>query len=420
MTDTEEKPSSHFMGLSVMMFVIFFTWGAWFAGLNRFMFEAGMVDSIGSAYSMTPIAAIVTPFFIGIIADRFMNAEKLQGICLILSSIFMALMPTFASAETSFIFLALLMLHTLCFMPVLSLSNTIALTHLSDTAKDFPRVAMFRTFGWIVAGLSISFIFKFDTSAGQCYVAAVAALIAGIHSFFLPATPPSDEEGEVSLGDIVGAGTFKYFKKFSFTVFMFASLLICAAFMPYWAQLSTYLGVSGIEKSTAFLTWGQGAEVIVLFLVLPIFLKRFGIKATFAIGIACWIIRYYLFSMAAGMQTGAEVDEKMVMIVLWLGIILHGFSYDFVFISGFLYVDQQVDEKVRAQAQGLLTLFTQGVAFLISSKLLSGYYFTQIVTNGSNHAQWQDFWFLPVGYLTVILFIFLFLFKDKKGSATEA
>ena len=418
MTDTE-KNTSHFTGLSIMMFVIFFTWGAWFAGIGRFMSEAGMASSIGWAYSTTPLAAILTPFFIGVIADRFINAEKLQGILLILSGVFIAIAPSFATPENSTLFLIFLLLHALSFMPVLGLSNTIALKHLRDPEKQFPRVAFFRTLGWIIAGLSVSFIFHFDTSPNQCYVAAGAAFLAGIHSFFLPATPPKGQEGKLSFGEMVGSGTFRYFKKFSFALFMFTSLLICVAFMPYWANLATFLGEAGINKTTAFQTWGQIAEIPVLLFILPFFLKKFGIKWTFTIGIVCWITRYYIFSASASLLAGGSESATLIMALLLSGVLLHGLCYDFVFISGYLYVDQHVDEKVRAQAQGLLTVFTQGIAFLISSQLFAGYYFGKVVKDTGDFAQWKEFWLLPVAYLIVILVFFVFLFRDKKVSKPE-
>jgi nucleoside transporter len=418
MTDTAERTPGHFIGLSVMMFAVFFTWGAWFAGIGRFMSEAGMASSIGWAYSTTPLAAIVTPFFIGIIADRFINAEKLQGILLLLSGVFIAIAPSYATPESATLFLSFLLLHALCFMPVLSLTNTIALKHLRDPEKDFPRVAFFRTFGWIVAGLSVSFVFHYDTSSSQCYVAAAAAFVAGIHSFFLPATPPAGQGERVSFGEMIGAGTFHYFKKFSFALFMFTSLLICVAFMPYWANLATFLGAAGIEKTTAFQTWGQIAELPVLVLVLPFFLKKIGIKWTFALGIICWITRYYIFSAASTLLVGGANDTTLIMALLLSGVLLHGFCYDFVFISGYLYVDRHVDEKVRAQAQGLLTVFTQGIAFLISSQLFAGYYFGKIVQDTGDFSQWKQFWLLPVTYLVVLLILFVFLFKENKESKT--
>jgi len=410
-----------FTTLSVMMFVLFFTWGAWYAGLGRFMNEAGFsAQAIGNAYSCAPIAAIVTPFFIGIFADRFLNAERLQGILMILSAVFIAAAPNFADPENPNLFIGLLLAHSLCFMPTLGLSNTICLKHLADSERDYPRVRIFATLGWIAAGLAISFVFQYDTSVYQCYVAAGAALVVGVYSFFLPGTPPPAKGEKVSFGELVGAGTFPYFKKFSFAVFMIASLLVCCAFMPYWANLGSFLGDAGMEKTTAFLTWGQIAELPVLFFVLPIFLKKFGIKWTMIIGIFCWILRYFVFATAAGSLADGAVLQGAVTSLALFGVLLHGFSYDFVFVSGYLYVDRHVDEKVRAQAQGLLTVFTQGIAFLISSQVLSGYYAMKIMGEEATFTEWKQFWMLPVGYLVVILVVFALLFREKKEPSDAA
>jgi nucleoside transporter len=414
MTNTTKSSFALLANLSVMMFVLFFVWGAWFAGLGRFMLEAGMADSIGNAYACTPIAAIITPFFIGVFADRFMNAEKLQGVLLFFSGVFIALAPSFANPDDANIFVNLLLAHALCFMPTLSLSNTICLKHLANAATEYPRVRIFATLGWIFAGLSISYVFNFDTSANQCYVAAGAAFIVAAYSFFLPKTPPPAKGEKLRIGDLIGASTLPYFKNFTFAVFMFASLLACVAFMPYWANLSGYLGQAQMEKTTAFLTWGRIAELPVLFFVLPFFLKKVGIKWTIAIGIGCWIIRYLLFATTAGqLAEGAVLND--VFALLLIAVLLHGFSYDFVFVSGYLYVDKHVDEKIRAQAQGLLTVFTQGIAFYISSRLFAGYYFNQIVGETGGFAEWKQFWMLPVGYLAVVFVLFLILFREKNS-----
>jgi nucleoside transporter len=318
-----------------------------------------------------------------------LNAERLQGILMILSAVFIAAAPNFADPENPNLFIGLLLAHSFCFMPTLGLSNTICLKHLADSERDYPRVRIFATLGWIAAGLVISFVFQYDTSVYQCYVAAGAALVVGVYSFFLPGTPPPAKGEKVSFGELVGAGTFPYFKKFSFAVFMIASLLVCCAFMPYWANLGPFLGQAGMEKTTAFLTWGQIAELPVLFFVLPIFLKKFGIKWTMIIGIFCWILRYFVFATAAGSLADGAVLQGAVTSLALFGVLLHGFSYDFVFVSGYLYVDRHVDEKVRAQAQGLLTVFTQGIAFLISSQVLSGYYATKIMGEEATFAEWK-------------------------------
>jgi len=175
-----------------------------------------------------------------------------------------------------------------------------------------------------------------------------------------------------------------------------------------------------MEKTTAFLTWGQIAELPVLFFVLPIFLKKFGIKWTMIIGIFCWILRYFVFATAAGSLADGAVLQGAVTSLALFGVLLHGFSYDFVFVSGYLYVDRHVDEKVRAQAQGLLTVFTQGIAFLISSQVLSGYYATKIMGEEATFTEWKQFWMLPVGYLVVILVVFALLFREKKEPSDAA
>ncbi|MFK5923070.1 MAG: MFS transporter [Verrucomicrobiota bacterium] len=413
MTNLQKSSFPLLANLSTMMFLLFFVWGAWFAGLGGFMIKAGMSSAIGNAYSCTPIAAIITPFFIGFFADRFFNAEKLQGLLLLLSGVFLAIAPSFAKPETSTIFVWILLAHALCFMPTLSLSNTICLKHLANSEKEYPRVRIFATLGWIIAGLSISHIFHFDSSVYQLYVGAGVAFVVGIYSFFLPKTPPPGKGEKVNIGELIGAGTLPYFKKFSFAIFMFASLLLCVAFMPYWANLSGYLSQAGMTEYVGFLTWGQIAELPVLFFALPFFLNKVGIKWTMVIGVVCWILRYLLFSTSAGQLAGGS-DLNGVYPLLLAGVLLHGFSYDFVFVSGYLYVDKHVNEKIRAQAQGLLTVFTQGIAFLISSKLLSGYYYNKIVGADGGFAEWKQFWMLPVGYLVVILILFIVFFRDKK------
>ena len=417
-----------FITLSVMMFFVFFTWGAWFVTVGAFMFEHGMSEWIGFAYSTTPIAAIVTPFFMGVFADRFMNAERLQGILMILSGVLMALAPRFASAESPKLFVGILLLHSLSFMPVLGLSNTICLKHLTDSEKDYPKVRVFATLGWIVAGWIVSGFLKADTSVLQFYVAAAAAVGVGIFSFFMPKTPPPSKGAQFAFADIYGGATFPYFKIPSFAVFMFASLLACVAMMPYWANGATFLSHSGIERPGRFLTFGQIAELFVLALILPFFIKKFGIKWTMIIGMGCWIARYILFSAAAASLSGAglevgqlakEAIPQGVPALLLGGVILHGFAYDFVFVSGYLYVDKHVREEVRAQAQGLLTVFTQGIGFLLSSQIIAGIFFNRIVGENAAFDEWQKFWILPVAYLVVILILFVLLFRERGGEHIE-
>ncbi len=411
------------------MFFVFFVWGAWFVTVGSFMFKHGMSEYIGWAYSTTPIAAIVTPFFMGVFADRFMNAERLQGVLLILSGFLIALAPKFASADSPVLFVGILLLHALCFMPVLGLSNNICLKHLADSEKDYPKVRVFATLGWIVAGWIVSGYLKADTSTLQFYVAAGVAIGVGVYSFFLPKTEPSGKGGKVSLGEVFGAATFPYFKKPTFAIFMIVSLLACVVMMPYWANGATFLGHTGIESPGSFLTFGQIAELFVLALILPVFIKKFGIKWTMIVGMSCWVLRFVIWSLAAKSIAGADIALGQVikdslpaitMPLLFTGVILHGFAYDFVFVSGYLYVDKHVKEEIRAQAQGLLTVFTQGIGFLISSQLVAGWAFNKYVGDTATFPEWQKFWMLPVFYLVVVLFLFCIFFREKKKAVQDS
>jgi nucleoside transporter len=404
-----------FVNLSVMMFVLFFLWGAWYVTMNSFMLERGLsLDTVGWAYSVAPIAAIITPFFMGVFADRFINAEKLQSILLFLSGVFICLAPQFATPESSTIYVLLLLAHTLCFMPTLGLSNTICLKHLANPTRDYPIVRVFATLGWIVAGLVVSFVFHAEKSEIQFYVAGAAAFIVGFHSLFLPATPPPAKGKTVRISELYGADTVAYFKHFPFAVFMFASLLACVAMMPYWALGSTFVNTLGIERSGGFLTLGQVAELFVLAFVLPIFIRKFGIKWTMIIGILSWIVRFALFSNAS-LSTGTPMMTMLV-----IGVLLHGFSYDFVFVSGYLYVDGQVREDVRAQAQGLLVVFTQGIGFFLSSQIFVNRVYTPMFEKEDSLATWKAFWMTPVWYLVVILVAFAFLFRETKPSVGDS
>ena len=414
MTTSSRTSLGRFVNLSVMMFALFFLWGAWYVTMNSFMVARGMSgDQIGWAYSVAPIAAIVTPFFMGVFADRFINAEKLQGALLFVSGIFICLAPQFATPVSGNIYIGLLLAHTLCFMPTLGLSNTICLKHLANTGKDYPIVRVFATLGWIVAGLVVSFIFHAEKSAVQFYVAGAAAFVVGVHSFFLPTTLPPAKGKPIHLRELYGADTLPYFKRFPFAVFMFASLLACVAMMPYWALGSSFANQLGIQRSGGFFTMGQVAELFVLALVLPFFIRKLGIKWTMLVGMISWIIRFTLFSTAAA-SSGTTMMTMMV-----VAVILHGFSYDFVFVSGYLYVDNHVREDVRAQAQGLLVVFTQGIGFLLSSQIFVSRIFTPMSAKDDSLATWKAFWMAPVMYLTIVTIVFAILFRERKKTSDE-
>ena len=413
-SSSERSGLGLFTSLSTMMFVMFFVWGAWYPTMGSFMTEKGLADHINWAYSVAPIAAIITPFFMGLVADRLMNAEKLQGILMILSGICISIAPSFASPDTWLLFILLLLAHTICFMPNLGLSNTICLKHLVDADRDYPIVRVFATVGWVAAGWIISALTA-DKTAMQFYVAGSAAIAVGLYSFVLPKTPPPARDKPLRFGELYGADTFPYFKHWSFTVFMLASLFACIGMMPYWALGSPFLNAVGIEKTARFLTMGQIAEVFVLALVLPMFVKRFGIKWTMILGLTSWAIRFVLFAAAATRQ---DIGGQTMLV---LAIVLHGFSYDFVFVSGYLYVDRYVREDIRAQAQGLLVVFTQGIGFFLSSQIFVGEISRRMIEDSDSAAQWQSYWLVPAIYMAIVLVMFSLCFRDQNSNnATES
>ncbi len=398
-----------------MMFVLFSVWGAWYVTMGTFMtvrnFDA---RAISWAYSVAPIAAVVTPFFMGVFADRFVNAEKLQGVLMLLSGFFIALAPRFAAPDTQWVFVALLLAHTLCFMPNLGLSNTICLKHLANPERDYPIVRVFATLGWIVAGWVVSLVFRAEATAMQFYVAAAAAWGVGIYSFFLPRTPPPGKGTPLKMGELYGSGTWSYFKKRSFSIFLIASLLGAAGMMPYWVLGSPFLNSMGIERSGAFLTMGQMAELVVLAVVLPFFIRRFGIKWTMVLGLLSWVVRFALFSGAAT-SSGSGMMSMLV-----IAVVLHGFSYDFVLVSGYLYVDRHVKEDVRAQAQGLLVVATQGIGFLLSSQIFVGILAKRANVPGGTESDWQAYWLMPAAFMAAVLVMFWIFFRDDgKGIAKK-
>jgi nucleoside transporter len=298
-------------------------------------------------------------------------------------------------------------------MPNLGLSNTICLKHLAAPERDYPIVRVFATLGWIVAGWVVSFVFQAEASATQFYVAAAAAWTVGIYSFFLPATPPPGKGKPLRLGELYGADTLPYFKIPAFAVFMVASLFACMGMMPYWSLGSPFANTLGIERTGGFFTMGQMAELVVLAFVLPVFIRRFGIKWTMVLGILSWVIRFALFS-------GASTSSGTAMWVLMVpAVLLHGFSYDFVFVSGYLYVDRHVREEVRAQAQGLLVVFTQGIGFLLSSQIFVGLVFPSVVGLDGGAEAWQRYWLIPSIFLAVVLALFWTLFREN-GPARAA
>ena len=349
--------------LSLMMFLEFFIWGGWFVTMGTFL-GSNLNSSggeIGQAYSTQSWGAIIAPFIIGLIADRYFNAERILGVLHILGAILMYFM---ASAAEFTAFYPLLLTYMIIYMPTLALVNSVSFNQMTDPAKEFSYIRVWGSLGWIVAGLVISFAFSWDSpssiSAGMLkntfYMVAIASAILGVLSFTLPKTPPkADKNKKVSLSDLLGLEALGLLKDRNFLMFFISSILICIPLAFYYAQANPFLVELGMENPTGKMTIGQISEVLFM-LLLPYFFKKFGLKKTLMIGMLAWVVRYLMFAFG-------DVGETGFMLII--GIALHGICYDLFFVSGQIYTDSKAGEKIKSAAQGLITLATYGIGMLI-------------------------------------------------------
>ena len=391
--------------LSVMMFLEFFIWGGWFVTLGTFL-GANLQASggqIANVYSTQSWGAIIAPFIIGLIADRYFNAEKILGVLHIAGAGLMYLMY---SSDNVSSFFPYTLGYMILYMPTLALVNSVSFKQMKNPEKEFSLIRAFGTIGWIVAGLLISYLFHWDSKeniAGGMLkntflLSGGAALVLGLMSFTLPATPPAKSSGEkVSFGQIIGLDALKLLKDRNFVIFFIASVLICIPLAFYYQIANPFLAGIGVENPTGKMTIGQISEVLFL-LALPIFFTKFGFKKTILVGMLAWAVRYILFAFG-------NAGELSFMLII--GIALHGICYDFFFVSGQLYTNARAGEKYKSAAQGLITLATYGVGMLVGFKV-AGW------VSDSYKGDFKMIWLIPAAIAAAVLLMFLVSFKDEK------
>lgn len=395
--------------LAAMMFLEFFIWGSWYVTMGPYMVAEGMDEQIGNAYSVGPIAAIIAPLFLGLVADRFFRSERVLAMMMVLAAVFMFIAPH----VTGWAFIAVIFAHMLCFMPTLGLTNTVAFHNIANAEKSFPIVRVLGTIGWIVAGFTISGL-AFDTSGNMFYVCGIACLALAAYSVTLPTTPPPMKGEKVSVGSILGLDSLRLLKQTPFLVFIVASLLICIPLAAYYSFAGAFVGASGAfadsDGNTAvgfYMSFGQMSEVLFM-LVMPLCFARLGVKWMLLVGMAAWVVRYGLFA-------GADsVADSPAMVMIFTGILLHGICYDFFFVTGQIYTDKKAGAKIRGQAQGFLVLVTQGIGMLIGAQIAQGL-FDASKTGEADAAvvDWGTFWLIPAVVAGVIAVAFFALFWDK-------
>ncbi len=369
--------------LSVMMFLQFFLWGVWYVTAYPFLQNIGFNGTdIGWTYSVGPIAGMISPIFVGMIADRFFSTERVLGVMHLLGGVAMlgaAAMLGDASREPFVMFgqelftfpkLAIsedpqpawiinlcFFAHMLCYFPTLALTNSLALQNMTNAEKQFPLIRVFGTIGWIVAGITLSWQ-GWDASINFFFLAAITSFVLGLYSFTLPHTPPPAAGEKVTVSEVLGLKALVMFKRPAFVAFMICSFLICIPLAFYYQLAAVFVTNSGIASPAFKMSFGQMSEIFFM-LVMPLFFARLGVKWMLFIGMLAWVARYALFAMGA--------DDTVVWMIL-AGIILHGVCYDFFFVTGQIYTDKAAPSKIRSQAQGLLVFCTLGMGMLIGAQ----------------------------------------------------
>ena len=394
--------------LSVMMFLQFFIWGAWYTSIAVYMTAQGMGSLTHWPFTVNPVAAIAAPFFLGLVADRFFATEKVLAVLHLLGGAVLLGVPQLAGNPTAFI-LGLLA-YNLCYMPTLGLANSLAFHHIEDQEKQFPRIRVFGTLGWIVAGLSISFVLGrvmgtvAESTAAPLYTAGIASLVLGVFCLTLPHTPPSAKGKAVSIGSILGVDAFRQLGSGPFYVFLASSFLICIPLAAYYNFTQLFLGAADVTNIAATQTLGQASEVGFM-LLMPFFFARLGVKWMLIVGMGAWVLRYALFALGA---------PEQVQWMVFAGIALHGICYDFFFVTGQIYVDKKSSPAVRGQAQGMLVLVTYGVGMLIGAQIAGQVYNGFLGTSTAlTPSQWQSFWWIPSAFAAGVMLFFGLLFRDK-------
>jgi nucleoside transporter len=387
-----------------MMFLQFFIWGAWYATGGNYMKTHGMANVIYLAYMTSAVGAIISPFFLGMIADRFFPVQKVLGIMHILSGIFVFSAPFFAEGSyiSAPLFLGFLLLHMLCYMPTVNLAAATAFHILDNREKQFPLIRLFGTLGWITAGIIVSKLLKGDTTAMPMRISGIGGILMGFYSFTLPHIPPSGSSKKISFRDVIGADAFEKLKSRSFIIFIISLLLISLPFAAYFSYVPVFLQSANIANPAFKMTFGQMSEIIFL-LVLPWFFTRFGLKWVLLNGMLAWATRYALFALAAPGAVG-----WMIM----AGILLHGCCYDFVYVAGQIYIDKKATPDIRAQAQGMFVIVSYGLGQGLGT-LAAGGIFNSIMVDGISLNNWQRFWIIPLLFSAVVTILFIFGFREK-------
>jgi len=389
--------------LSTMMFLEYFIWGVWYVTMGIYLTKIGFHGKeIGAAYSTLAIGAITSSFFVSMVADRYFAAEKLTGILHLAAGCTMFVVSQITDPAY---FFWVLLLYMIFYMPTIALTNAISFHQTTEAGREFPRIRVLGTIGWIVAGLAISAL-NIETGPQPMQLAAGFSILLGIFCFFLPHTPPKSTGKKVLIKDILGLDALKLMKSRSFVILIVCTLLITLPFAMYHQFTNMILNELGIENAAGKMTMGQMSEVVFM-IIMPFFFIRLGIKRMALLGMAAWVVRYLLFSFG---------NNAELVFFFYIGILLHGICFDFFYVTGQIYVDKKAPVNVRAGVQGFYTLITYGVGWLlgtlISGVVLEKYQITDASQTVTGH-HWPAVMLVPAIIAAVVLAVFWIFFKDE-------
>jgi nucleoside transporter len=399
--------------LSLMMFLQYYIWGAWYVTMGsyidvNFFNETNLDGAKGAAYGAGAIATIISPIFVGMIADRYFSANKIMGVLHILGAVFLFYATKMIDTNG---FYWVILAYSLLYMPTIALSNSVAFGQMTDPGKQFPWIRVFGTLGWIVAGLVIAFFsFKnkdlsflgFNNTKITFIVAAGVSALLGLISFILPNTPPKASKEKSSLGSILGKDALILFKSNAYKIFFVAAILICIPLSFYYSHAETFLTLTFHDNTTAIMSMGQMSEALFI-IAIPFLFNKIGVKKMLILGMGAWVLRYVCFAY------GNEASIWM----LYAGIILHGVCYDFFFVTGYMYTEKKAGEKIKNAAQGLFTFATYGVGMFIGT-WYSGFIANKYKTTTGTGHDWTSIWLYPSAIAAAVLIAFIFSFKEKK------
>lgn len=388
--------------LSIFMFLQYFIWSAWYVSMGTYLVNRLGFDGadVGLAYGAFAIGAMISPFFVGLIADRYFASERLLAVFGLAGGAMLCVLPHMDT------FYPALIVYCALYVPTLALGNSLSLHHLADAKTDFPRVKVLSAVGWIAGGIVLSLL-QAEQSPVQFYLAGGASVVFGLFALTLPHTPPPKAGADVRLGEVLGLDALALLKRPPFAIFIACMFLICIPLYFYFVMMGIYLTELQWTSMAAKMTLAQVSDVVFL-LLLPIFLRLLGYKKTILIGILAWVVRYFFLSASVG-ALGLQAP------LIFAAILVHGVCYDFLFIAGQLYVDDEAHARIRGAAQGFIAFILWGagsfVGTWLAGRVLAAHTLAAPTADGLLH-DWEAIWSLPAWGALAVLAIFVLFFRD--------